>query len=153
MKYYVVGFVFNRRMSKVLLINKLKPEWQAGRLNGVGGKVEPGEAYSTAMAREFEEETGMIVPEHRWRNFCTLRACDGVVQMFTVDADFNSKIIIPQMTPEPVSWESYAPLSDRVIDNLRWLIPMALGTPVRAEVNERSTLCQCQTHPNCHPKP
>ena len=103
MKNYVVGFVFNRKMREVLLIHKLKPEWQAGRLNGIGGKVEPNEDYSTAMVREFEEETGMFVPEHRWREYCVLRARDGVIHMFTVDADFNSKIIIPQMTSEPVN--------------------------------------------------
>lgn len=136
MKRYVVGFVFNRKMDEVLLIHKLKPKWQAGRLNGIGGKVEENEDYFTAMAREFKEETGMVVPEHRWREYCVLTGRDWVGHFFTVDADFNSKIIIPQMTPELVSWQSYAPLPCDVIDDLRWLIPMALGTPVQAEVNE-----------------
>ena len=53
MKEYVVGFMFSEE------ILKNKPDWQAGRLNGVGGKVEPNEYPDQAMVREFEEETGV----------------------------------------------------------------------------------------------
>ena len=37
---YVVGFAFNKEKTKVLLIKKTKPDWQAGQLNGIGGKIE-----------------------------------------------------------------------------------------------------------------
>lgn len=59
MQKYVVGFAFNRDMTQVVLINKERPSWQKGLLNGVGGKVEPGESYIAAMVREFQEETGV----------------------------------------------------------------------------------------------
>lgn len=39
MQHYVVGFQFARRGNLVTLIRKNHPEWQAGKLNGVGGKT------------------------------------------------------------------------------------------------------------------
>lgn len=56
---YVVGFAFDERAEYVLLVHKLKPEWQRGRLNGIGGKIEPGETPLEAMDRECLEETGL----------------------------------------------------------------------------------------------
>lgn len=35
----------------------------AGRRNGVGGKVEPGESFEAAAKREMQEETGAIVED------------------------------------------------------------------------------------------
>lgn len=57
---YVLGFMFNEDESKVLLVHKNRPTWQAGKLNGIGGKIEAGETPLQAMEREFMEETGFI---------------------------------------------------------------------------------------------
>lgn len=59
MQKYVVGFLFDTSLN-VVLIEKIKPEWQAGRLNGIGGHVEEGEDDLEAMIREFKEEAGVI---------------------------------------------------------------------------------------------
>lgn len=56
---YVLGFAFDKEFKHVLLVWKNRPRWQAGKLNGVGGKIEPGEAVRAAMVREFQEETGI----------------------------------------------------------------------------------------------
>ena len=56
MKSYVLGFAFSPDHSKVVLIAKNRPAWQAGRRGGVGGHVEPGETPAAAMVREFREE-------------------------------------------------------------------------------------------------
>lgn len=58
MKTYVLGFCFNAALNKVVLIRKNRPQWQAGKLNGVGGHVEPWELPLGAMVREFREESG-----------------------------------------------------------------------------------------------
>ena len=42
MERMVVGFAFTEDRRSVILIRKNRPEWQAGRLNGVGGHIEPG---------------------------------------------------------------------------------------------------------------
>lgn len=58
---YCVGFVFPDARDKVLLIRKNRPTWQAGKLNGIGGKVETGESPLAAMEREFLEEAGILL--------------------------------------------------------------------------------------------
>lgn len=68
MQHYVLGFAFNTPMDYVVLIQKNKPAWQKGCFNGVGGKVEPGEMPSDAMAREFEEETGIGSDGQEWNH-------------------------------------------------------------------------------------
>lgn len=55
---FVLGFCFDIGYHNVLLIEKNRPPWQAGKLNGIGGKIEEGESPSGAMVREFQEETG-----------------------------------------------------------------------------------------------
>lgn|SRR5678816_2397713 len=62
---YVVGLVFDPDFNSVLLCRKNTPEWQKGLWNGIGGKVEEGETYLQAMARECKEESGLIVTD--WR--------------------------------------------------------------------------------------
>lgn len=51
----------------VVLIRKTKPEWQAGKLNFVGGKVEDDETPLDCMVREFREETSVDIPADDWK--------------------------------------------------------------------------------------
>ena len=68
---YVVGFAFSE--DKVLLIRKNSPAWQAGKLNGVGGKIEDHDKEPVdAMVREFEEETGIKTTKGDWKPVCTM---------------------------------------------------------------------------------
>ena len=53
---YVLGFAFTKDLKQVALIRKKRPEWQAGKLNGIGGKVNINEVPLLAMVREFQEE-------------------------------------------------------------------------------------------------
>ena len=43
MTEYVCGFAFDNTKQYVTLIEKKRPNWQAGYLNGVGGHIEEGE--------------------------------------------------------------------------------------------------------------
>lgn len=62
---YVLGFAFYQ--DQVLLIRKTRPKWQAGLLNGIGGKVESfDENNQVAMRREFVEETGIETDQDQW---------------------------------------------------------------------------------------
>lgn len=67
-----MGFLFNKTRDKVLLIRKVKPEWQAGHLNAPCGHQEEGELPHNCCSREFFEETGIEVPCDAWVHFLTL---------------------------------------------------------------------------------
>lgn len=58
MKEYVLCYV--QRGNSVLVVEKVKPAWQAGRYNLPGGSIEPGETPQQAAERELQEETGIF---------------------------------------------------------------------------------------------
>lgn len=84
---YVCGFMCSWDLQNFLLIRKTHPEWQKGKLNGIGGKIELKKAYIgeilihqgnapenyetpfEAMIREFYEETGITTTRDRWHCF------------------------------------------------------------------------------------
>lgn len=131
---YVVGFLFRAGGTEVALIQKLKPAWQAGKLNGVGGKVERGETPHLAMWREFLEETTARVP--MWRKFCVLTHRDNLIHFFA-SSELTSELV--SCTDERVQWyavDDVRRATIPVIPNLRWLVPLALdhdGVFVAAE--------------------
>lgn len=68
MQEYVLGFLFDK-IGNIVLIKKTKPEWQAGRLNAVGGHIEDGEDSFQAIVRKFQEETGVLYENWECVNF------------------------------------------------------------------------------------
>ena len=137
MTRYVVGFMFDPKNYGVLLIQKNRPEWQKGKLNGIGGKVEPKETALQAMRREFKEETGI---NHKdWRYVITMYGDKWEVYVYTATSyDVHS---FKQMEDEIPLYIGLHELDDfNLISNLYWLIPMCLdikeinyniGTPGR----------------------
>lgn len=79
---YVLGFMFDHDRRWVTLIKKLRPEWQAGKYNGVGGKVEKGESVQDAMVREFYEETGVSTKWSDWEEFALLTSDKAAIYCF-----------------------------------------------------------------------
>lgn len=119
----VVGFVFWR--GQVLLVRKARPFWQAGKLNGVGGKVEEGETTVMAMVRECHEETSVVTSTMDWEYVAKIEYSGGRVQFFrhfAPDSAIMSGIKNPDPT-EPLGWYPWANLPNDVLPNLRWLIP------------------------------
>lgn len=104
---YVLGFLFNR-YGQVLLIKKERPDWQRGKMNGIGGKIEPGETPYDAMCREFREEAGIDVMGWDLRGYCTGE--NFVVHVFRADFEGGSE---PRtVTDEEVEWRYIANLGD-----------------------------------------
>jgi 8-oxo-dGTP diphosphatase len=128
---YVLGFAFDAggTFESVCLMEKVKPNWQKGLLNGVGGKMEPGETEHQAMTREFREETSVNIPPTDWHKFFTMRFGNGaVVHCFTARLPDDQAPIT--MEEEEVSLYSTGidgswVLNVPIVPNLRWLIPMA----------------------------
>lgn len=132
MTSYVLGFCFSYDRSKVILIHKKKPAWQAGRLNGIGGHIEPGEAPMDAMVREFQEEANWKDPLV-WVHFGRLHSPNWEVHLFWS---------MYLCTPSPYNESEEGTVSAhhvhcvlgqetsknaRPLPNLRYLIPMAIN--------------------------
>jgi 8-oxo-dGTP diphosphatase len=121
---YVAGFAFSPGGEKVVLVRKLRPQWQRGRLNAIGGKIEPGELPEQAMAREFAEETGVEIDLDRWQLCVHLMGNDYEVYFFRADID-NPTACRSAEDEEIVIVDTF-PISTTTIPNLHWLIPLCL---------------------------
>lgn len=132
---YVCGFAFDP-LGQVVLIQKKRPAWQAGKLNGVGGHVEPGEAPASAMAREFFEETGVSTLAVCWEPFLELTTeSTGAVCTFFVfnqqirdDRGFDLREVVSK-TDEPVLFNSpdHLIFHHETVANVPWLLVLAEG--------------------------
>lgn len=121
---YVVGFAFDPTWARVVLVRKVKPAWQSGRLNGVGGKVEPGETALEAMVREFREETGVATAPEAWSHRVHLTFPGGTVAFFSAClADIDG---VRTTTQETIEIVPSVPVHPDALPNLHWLIPLCL---------------------------
>lgn len=123
-KRYTAAFIFNSELTKVLLIQKNRPEWQAGKLNGIGGKLELGETIQEGISREVWEECGLEINPGDWTHFAELAGDDWVVSFFTYKLE--EIVEVESKTDEIVDWYSSTEIPNQVIPNLKWLIPLAI---------------------------
>lgn len=138
MKRYVVGFCFNEARDEILLIEKNKPEWQKGRLNGIGGKIEDYDASpKSAMYREGLEEANIKVDWQQFAHYSgpgyelfIFRAFDdrALEEFKTMEAER-----IVSRSVDGLPWRD----EKKMIWNLNWLIPLALDKYVgKTEASE-----------------
>ena len=121
-QHYVCGFLLSPDRASVLLIRKRRPAWQAGKLNGVGGKIEPADASPlAAMTREFREEAGLTV--ENWQEILTLTAPDWHTHFYRAFGDVAAARAI---TDEQLEVHSTRNLPPDTIPNLCWMIPLML---------------------------
>lgn len=122
---YVVGLAFDDQ-GRVALIEKNRPAWQRGLLNGIGGKVEKNEMPIQAMIREFEEETGKRIES--WHLFLTLNYPDSYVYFFRTRVDSSVLDELENVTDEFLfigEYEDY--MTSRrnfLVRNLKWIMPL-----------------------------
>ena len=128
MPTYSCGFLFSTDRKRVLLIRKRRPAWQAGKLNGIGGKIEPGESPAEAMRRECREEAGLDIPD--WQEVLTLTGADdagsGVAWRGHFFRAFGDVDAARTMTDEQLELHAVAELPRDTIPNLHWMIPLML---------------------------
>lgn len=125
MTVYCVGFMFSPERDRVVLLRKAKPTWMAGKLNGVGGKVEPGETPLQAQAREFWEETG--VRHYEWEYAGRLESTNSEIYIYRAFSDAVDHV--RTTTIEPVDTYDVRLVTHNVVEvipNLRWIIPYLL---------------------------
>lgn len=128
---YSCGFVklTGNPYDQVLLLRKKNPTWQAGLLNGVGGKVEEDETPLQSMQREWHEES-LGSEEQQWTRFCTLELQFAVVHFFKATADIKTLAHLQGgQNDKGERYEVHSlerALTRRdIIPNLRWLLPLA----------------------------
>jgi 8-oxo-dGTP diphosphatase len=128
----VVGYLFDQDLSNVLLLRKAHPEWQAGRLNGVGGHCEQIDiSFADTMRREFFEEVGIDIPKVEWRQVAEMYSHDWMVVAFCVVAPFATLQAAVVNTANMEEKAEILPVcslcaTEGIIGNVRWLVPMAI---------------------------
>ena len=127
MEKYVCGFLFDKNMEHVLLIEKDHPEWQKGNFNGVGGKLQPHEIPQDAMTRELKEETGIDFVN--WRMFSVLTDEEKYIVYFFTGMTDNIHQTQQIESEKPVVF-TYDDLPNNILPNLNWLIPMAMDESI-----------------------
>lgn len=140
MKNYVLGFLFSSGRGRVALIRKNKPQWQAGLLNGIGGKIEDtDESPEFALSREFKEEAGANIHPGEWEPFCKMHGDDFTVYCFKFFSDLAFESLRTCTDELVVERQVHALNYFECVSNLSWLIPMALdnnyGQPFLASIN------------------
>lgn len=109
MKHYCLGFsIFE---GEVALLVKDHPQWAKGKLNGVGGQLDPVEHVLDAMHREWVEETG-IEERQVWFPFAVLRFPEALVTCFVARASKRYVFPYGPGVKEPVNWYAPSSLSD-----------------------------------------
>jgi 8-oxo-dGTP diphosphatase len=127
-----LAFVFDTSLDQVLLIRKQKPVGHAGLLNGLGGKVEPGESHLDCVIREVHEEAGILIPKEKWIKIGTLGWDRWKVSMWSTQ--FTG--VKPQTFPEPdVNWYTWQPFPEKMITNLTWLIPLSVDVLTKKPID------------------
>jgi 8-oxo-dGTP pyrophosphatase MutT (NUDIX family) len=122
---YTVGFVFDSSREHVLLVHKQKPDWQIGKLNGVGGKYEPGETPEACVRREAREETTLDIPESEWVYVGTIVQDIGNVGILAA-AYSGERTDAKKGDYEEVEWFGVRDIPDNALSNVHWLVPLSL---------------------------
>ena len=75
----VATLCYIRRADKTLMIHRIKKEndMHAGKWNGLGGKLEPGETPDECAAREIREESGLVIANPMLKGILTFPMFDG----------------------------------------------------------------------------
>lgn len=141
MTNYVCGFFVSG--NTLSLIKKNKPEWQKGKLNGLGGKIEEGETSQEAMQREFREEAGLDIPASSWKHRITLKGKDFCVHFFVafewhLDKSYSEYMVTSNCSEGEIAYYPFSTIHAQpdLIPNLRWIIPFCLQTqfsPIEVE--------------------
>lgn len=125
MQEYVIGLLFDRTFTVVGLIRKNRPAWQAGKLNGIGGKVEGQESPINALVREFEEETSYTSKPEDWNYYAKITGKDFVIYCF---AAIGTPHTLKTMEDEVVEIVNLKDITrEEVVENLPRLISLGLA--------------------------
>jgi len=132
-------FVLDRTAPGRILLGRKKRGFGCGKLNGLGGKVQPGETPLRTIVREVEEEAGIAVSPDTLRSagLVTFRfpadpTMDHLVHIFLAETWSGDPRESAEMAP---AWYPIDEIPfDRMWDDDRFWLPHVLaGRRVRAD--------------------
>ncbi|EGB1113832.1 8-oxo-dGTP diphosphatase [Listeria monocytogenes] len=143
---YKYTLCFIQRGDEILLLNRQKSPWM-GSWNGVGGKIEQGEALLESIKREITEETGISSNDYEIRDIGEMRwFVDGEnlggMHLFLANLPDNYIYATPRATDEGIldfkkrAW-ILNPENTGVVNNLPYIIQHAPKAPLRIEVSTK----------------
>jgi 8-oxo-dGTP pyrophosphatase MutT (NUDIX family) len=109
---------------QILLILKDRPEWQKGKLNLPGGRMEEGETPEEAAKRELHEETGLQA--WRMQQMGVMKDRQFTIHCLNAIAETHVELKPREGETEEVMWMPFheALADKRLIPNLRVIIPL-----------------------------
>lgn len=135
---YVLALLFTPDRARVVLMHKTRPAWQAGRVNALGGKLLAGETPAEAARREVREEAGVEVAG--WEELLVWD--DPVYRLHVVRAFDAAAERAHTAEDQDVFLAAVDALPANLIDNLRWLVPLALDRDVAVPMRVRSAAAE-----------
>lgn len=116
-----------------LLVEKDKPEWQKGKLNLPGGKIEPGETPIQCANRELAEESGLCGDNtvHYMKQLGRIVDNNVTIHCMWCCTSYSSKLKLRPADSETqkIGWYDWDTVrrDRRLIPNLRLIIPLMLA--------------------------
>ena len=110
--------------DQILVVVKDKPDWMAGRVNLIGGKIEPNETATDAVIRECMEEVG-YEPKHV-QIVGEVKDDDYIIYCGVIE----EKYFVPKPRPEETEQFFWVRLEDlvhyNIMPNLKVIVPLML---------------------------
>jgi 8-oxo-dGTP diphosphatase len=135
---FVLALLYSLDHHQVVLMRRTRPSWQAGRVNGLGGRLMPGETAAMAARREVREECGVDVAE--WREVLVWEDAEYVMHVLRGESERAREA--RTVEDQEVFLADVNALPNNVIDNLRWLVPLALDADVAFPIMVRSAVAE-----------
>ncbi len=146
MKHATVCYLLKTNPHPQILLGYKKTGFGAGKYNGPGGKVEPGETVAAAAIREVEEEVGIKIQPG------DIRAMGKIEFLFPYKPEWDQIVYIftaEKWTGEPVESRELKPEWFRVDeipyqamwqDSQHWTPRVLAGQPVDARISFKQDL-------------
>ena len=126
MQKYVLGFIHDKAGNCLFVRKRRGASVLRGKLNGIGGNVEPNESPVDAIVREVNEETGIYQDRDNWTYHGTFGDNDRYeVYVFSTEM-FNPEFPAQNDVGEEHLWCDWRERDD-LASNLKWMMPLVLS--------------------------